>query len=194
MTGILGLRWRLPSTPTPAYPLPASITRRYVQTPGGKIEVLCAAPTSYSPSSPQRRPPLFFIHGGFGGAHVWIPWMLFFQARGYACYAVSLRGHGESWQPGFWRMTWKVGIGDLAGDVLAAWREVGRWEGEGREEKLEEPVVIGHSSGGGLAQYMLSEGLIETSGLVLCASVPGHGRYVSSLLVSIRAVSLICSH
>ena len=37
------------------------------------------------------------------------------------------------------------------------------------------PVLIGHSSGGGLAQYMLDKGLIRTSALVLCASVPGYG-------------------
>ncbi|KAL8856131.1 MAG: hypothetical protein Q9178_007256 [Gyalolechia marmorata] len=82
---------------------------------------------------------------------------------------MSLRGHGESWNPGFWRMTWLTGLVQLAQDVRCVWEEVVRRE-DGRL-----PVLAGHSSGGGLAQYVLGEGLIQAEALVLCAAVPGFG-------------------
>ena len=176
------LRWSLPSEPRPAYPLPSSITRSFV--PCGQnrnLELLTALPALSSYDS--FRPPIFFVHGGFGGAFVWIEWMLFLQQHGYSCYALSLRGHGESWNPGFWRMTWGTGLNDLAEDVSCAWSEVLRREEKQstaeskttgtREWKL--PVLVGHSSGGGLAQYVLSEGLIKAEALVLCGSIPGTG-------------------
>ena len=159
------LRWSSPSSPRASYPLPPSITRSFVQiTPQHNLELLVAR---WSTSSTLH--PIFFLHGGFGGAFVWAEWMTFFQQNGHTCYAMSLRGHGESWNPGFWRMTWLTGLTDLAQDVRCVWKEVVRRE-DGRL-----PVLVGHSSGGGLAQYVLSEGLIRAEALVLCAAVPGYG-------------------
>ncbi|KAL8882271.1 MAG: hypothetical protein Q9198_000702 [Flavoplaca austrocitrina] len=66
-------------------------------------------------------------------------------------------------------MTWLTGLTDLAKDVRYAWDEVLRRE-NGRL-----PVLVGHSSGGGLAQYVLSEGLVRVEALVLCGAVPGFG-------------------
>ena len=175
------LRWTLPSEPRPAHPLPSSITRSLVPAgPNRKLELLTALPTSPSTSS---RPPIFFLHGGFGGAFVWIEWMTFFQQHGYACYAVSLRGHGESWNPGFLRMTWQTGLKDLAEDVKCVWEEVLRRENkrsqvdevESDESNQVSPVLVGHSSGGGLAQYVLSEGYVRAEALVLCGAIPGTG-------------------
>ena len=175
------LRWTLPSEPRPQHPLPSSITRSLV--PSGldrKLELLTALPTSPSTAS---HPPIFFLHGGFGGAFVWIEWMTFFQQHGYACYAVSLRGHGESWHPSFWRMTWATGLKDLAEDVKCVWEEVLRREqkrtqlddDESEEPHQALPVLVGHSSGGGLAQYVLSEGYLRAEALVLCGAIPGTG-------------------
>ena len=90
--------------------------------------------------------------------------------------------------------------GDLVGDVVegikwAADRERERrkvWEGERRnadnveerENREVEMILVGHSSGGGLAQYILSAGLLDglgvkIKGLVLMGAVPGFGSYVS---------------
>ncbi|KAL8799895.1 MAG: hypothetical protein Q9182_005552 [Xanthomendoza sp. 2 TL-2023] len=161
------LRWSLPSSPRPSYPLPPSITRSFISyAPHQKLEILIAASTYTSPSS---HPPIIFIHGGFGGAFVWIEWMTFLQQHGVTCYAISLRGHGESWNPGFWRMTWGTGLAALAQDVCCVWNEVVKREG-GRL-----PILVGHSSGGGLAQYVLSEGLVRAEALVLCGAIPGFG-------------------
>ena len=73
----------------------------------------------------------------------------------------------------------------LADDVLAALRWVQDREG-GREA-----MMVGHSSGGGLAQIVLgdqsqkgvSEGEVRVKGLVLVGSVPGFGRWVLFLFL-----------
>ena len=65
-------------------------------------------------------------------------------------YAISLRGHGASWAPGFVEMWAWTGLRELAGDLVAAVRDVERRE-QGRE-----CVLVGHTSGGGLVQYVLA--------------------------------------
>jgi pimeloyl-ACP methyl ester carboxylesterase len=165
------LRWRRPTTPLP--PLPNGVERFFVDTPGGKIEVLHAAPQH----SPTSRPntdaaaasPLFFVHGGMGGAWVWLEYLQFFAARGIPCYAVSLRGHGGSYYPSYLRMVYATTKRMMADDALAALRWVQEREG-GREV-----VLAGHSSGGGLCQDLLSEEKLRVKGLVLVAAVPGFG-------------------
>ena len=177
LISLFSLRWTLPSQPHSQLTLPNSIKRTLISTPSGPLELLSAIPSS-SPTRPITRPTLFFLHGGFGSASVWIPWLQFFQSQGYACYALSLRGHGESWVPSFWRMTWGTTFAELADDAVRGWEEVRRLERErvgrdGREQVL--PVLVGHSSGGGMGQFLLSEGMVRASGLVLCAAVPGQG-------------------
>jgi pimeloyl-ACP methyl ester carboxylesterase len=166
------LRWRRPTAPLP--PLPNGVERFFVDTPGGKIEVLHAA-AQPSPS-PTRRPdadatasPLFFVHGGMGGAWVWLEYLQFFAAHGIPCYAVSLRGHGGSYYPSYLRMVYATTKRMMADDALAALRWVQEREG-GREV-----VLAGHSSGGGLCQDLLSEEKLRVKGLVLVAAVPGFG-------------------
>lgn len=162
------LRWRRPTAPLMS--LPDGVERFFIDTPGGKIEVLHAA----AQSSPTQRPdanasPLFFVHGGMGGAWVWLEYLQFFAARGIPCYAVSLRGHGGSYYPSYLRMVYATTKRMLADDALAGLRWAQDREG-GREV-----VLIGHSSGGGLSQLLLSEKEVKVKGLVLVAAVPGFG-------------------
>ncbi|KAL2167918.1 hypothetical protein VTG60DRAFT_656 [Thermothelomyces hinnuleus] len=180
------LRWRRPTAPL--YPLPSGIERFFVDTPGGEIEMLYARPQSSSspppPSSfPSSSPPssgdgasedtprpfLYFVHGGMGGAWVWLEYMQFLAARGVPCYAVSMRGHGGSYHPSFLRMVYATTMRMLADDVLAGLR----WAQREREGGRREAVLVGHSSGGGLCQLLLSEKQVTAKGLVLVASVPG---------------------
>lgn len=84
-------------------------------------------------------------------------------------YAISLRGHGASWAPCFVSMWALTGITELAGDVVAAVRDVERREG-GRE-----CVLVGHSSGGGLVQYVLDRGMCRAAGMALIAAIPNFG-------------------
>ena len=57
----------------------------------------------------------------------------------------------------------------LATDVVAAIKEIERREGGKRV------VLVGHSSGGGLSQLILSKGLAKAQGLALVAAIPNFG-------------------
>lgn len=167
------LRWRRPTAPL--LPLPSGVERFFLDTPGGKIEVLYAAPqrpSQTAPTSttpPSHASPLFFVHGGMGGAWVWLEYLQYFSARGVPCYAVSMRGHGGSYYPSFLRMVYWTTKRMLADDVLAGLRWAQEREG-GREV-----VLVGHSSGGGLSQLILSEKEARVKALVLVGAVPGFG-------------------
>jgi pimeloyl-ACP methyl ester carboxylesterase len=104
-----------------------------------------------------------------GGAWVWTEYLEYFAARGIPCYAVSLRGHGGSWHPSFLRMVYGTTKRMLADDAVAALRWVQEREGG------KEVVLVGHSSGGGLSQLILSEQDVRVKGLVLAGAVPGFG-------------------
>jgi pimeloyl-ACP methyl ester carboxylesterase len=181
-----------PTTP-PLFPLPQKITRAYIPTPFGPLELLIALP---APPSLKRKSPLFFAHGGCGSAAVWIPYMLFFSQRHQIpCFALSYRGHGGSWYPGFLRMyfTWmRTFAGDLACGIRWVKDNFSEISGDDSSGLQVEVVLVGHSSGGGLGQYILSEGMdgmggkggekaLRVKGLVLAGSIPGFGRYVSLL-------------
>jgi alpha-beta hydrolase superfamily lysophospholipase len=65
-----------------------------------------------------------------------------------------------------WALTTKD---DLAIDVVAAINEI-----EKREEG-KRVVLVGHSSGGGLSQLILSNGLAKAQGHALISAIPNFG-------------------
>ncbi|KAK3343875.1 Alpha/Beta hydrolase protein [Lasiosphaeria hispida] len=160
------LQWGPPKRPMHA--LPGGIGRFFVDTPSGKIEVLYGNPKG-SATTRGNKSPLFFVHGGMGGAWVWLEYLQYFSARGIPCYAVSMRGHGDSWCPSFLRLTYGTTKRMLASDVVAGIRWAQAREGG------KEVVLAAHSSGGGLSQFILSEKDVKVKGLVLVAAVPGFG-------------------
>ncbi|KAH9893889.1 alpha/beta-hydrolase [Xylariomycetidae sp. FL2044] len=158
------LAWRRPSgLPTPP---PEGIDRTYVETPGGDIELLCARPSVPT----LNTPPVVFAHGGMGCALLWVPYMRYLAARGVTSYAVSVRGHGASWHPSFLRMLYTVTKRQLGDDLVAGIRAVQQREGS-------KVVLVGHSSGGGLSQFILSEGDVKVRALALLGAVPGTGSW-----------------
>lgn len=162
------LRWTKP-TESPS-PLSQGIERYFVKTTSGDIEVLYAKPKEL-PASTTTAPKnaMFFVHGGMGSAWVWLEYMQFLASSGIPCYAVSMRGHGNSWHPSYIRMVFMTPRSALAQDVVDAirWTQQ-REQGAGL-------VLVGHSSGGGMLQGILSDGTVRASGLVLVAAVPGFG-------------------
>lgn len=155
--------------------LPPSIKRAYVRSPNGPLELLIAQPSTVTQ---PRKKALFFQHGGFGSAAVWIPFLLHFsQIHGHPCYAVSLRGHGASWKPGFLKMVFATGKASMAQDLGHALNWVQGFEAgqQGGRVDPKDIVLIGHSAGGGLSQYFLSRGLGQVGGLVLMAAFPNFG-------------------
>lgn len=166
------LQWRVPSPNPPAgTPLPQGIERTYVKTGSGPLELLFAAPSG----TDAIKPPLFFAHGGFGCASVWLNYMLYFSKHGYPCYAVSYRGHGNSWYPGFWQLYF-TSRGTIGEDLVAGIKEAERLETKRRNsEETVRMVLISHSAGGALSQYVLSRGLAKVQGFCMFAAVPGFG-------------------
>ncbi len=155
------LHWSRPRGPAP--PPPEGLERTFVDTPGGKIEVLSA-----KPANPTVKTPVVFAHGGMGCAWVWTLYMRYLAERGITSYAISCRGHGNSWYPPFFQMLYAVTMRDLANDVMAGIRAVLGKEGD-------EIVFVGHSCGGGLGQFLVNEGEIKVKGLVLLGAIPGNG-------------------
>jgi len=173
--------------------LPPHVTRHYIPTPLGTLELLAAEPPA-SPNAPRKK-AIFFQHGGFGSAPVFIPFLTYFsQQHSHPCYALSLRGHGASWTPSFLRMVWGYPKSAFAADLQAGVRfvmelerekrgKVAAEEGgnvkevEGEKDLVENLVLVGHSAGGGLTQFALSKGLVRVGGYVCMAGFPGFGGW-----------------
>ncbi|TGJ82889.1 hypothetical protein E0Z10_g5882 [Xylaria hypoxylon] len=156
------LHWRRPSGPPAAAPI--GTTRIFISTPKGDLELLRAKPANPAPGIP----PVVFTHGGVGSAWVWHEYMRYLADHGITSYAISARGHGASWHPSFFRMLYATTKRELANDFVAGIRAVQEWEGS-------EVVLVGHSSGGGLSQFILSKGDVRVKGLALLGAVPGSG-------------------
>jgi pimeloyl-ACP methyl ester carboxylesterase len=126
-----------------------------------KLELL-----SRQPAGPAHATPLLFVHGAWHAAWCWAEHFLDeFAARGYAAYALSLRGHGAS--EGRGRLRW-TRLADYVADV-----------GEVAAQLPAPPVLIGHSMGGGIVQKYL-ETHAAPAGMLL-ASLPPAGVLATTL-------------
>ncbi len=112
---------------------------------------------TYLPDEPIFQTPILFQHGAWHGAWCWQWWQELFAQWGWVNHAHSLPAHGES--------TPSVNIRfctmNLYRDTLL--REMDRCE--------QTPVVIGHSMGGAISQWMMKR-RDDLPGVVLLASMP----------------------
>ncbi|MBA2660804.1 MAG: alpha/beta fold hydrolase [Bradymonadaceae bacterium] len=112
------------------------------------------------PETSDSRPPLLFVHGAMHGAWCWDEhWMPAAAARGWPCYALSLRGHAGS-DGGAGRHRWT--LRDYVHDVMQVIATLPR-----------PPVLIGHSMGGLVVQRVLE--LYPARAGVLLASLSPFG-------------------
>lgn len=165
ITSLFTLRW----TQYPQIrPIPSTTSRTYVQTPGGDLELLISKPKQPIPSAP----PIFFIHGGCGHASVWLEWMTYLHEAGYGgtLYSYSARNHGASYTVPYFRMVYRTSLEDMADDLVACTQAAQEAEGGAR------PVMVAHSSGGGLAQHALAGARIQCRALCLLDAVPHFGN------------------
>ena len=77
--------------------------------------------------------PIILVHGSWGSSLMWMNYVQFLSKKGWDVYAPDLRGHGKS-KGSVAGST----MGDYVADVIRAITE----------NKLENPIVIGHSMGG----------------------------------------------
>ena len=128
------------------------------------------------PEQASQKPPLLFVHGAFAGAWMWagtfLPW---FAQAGYPCYALSLRGHGDS--VGRDSIDW-LSIADYVEDVAV----VADWLGQ-------PPVLLGHSMGGFVVQKYL-ETHPAPAPVLLCA-VPPQGLAASQFHLLLQKPGLL---
>ena len=150
----------------------------------GNLSVVTAAPRADA----DKKPPILFIPGYFASAWVYESYLPFFAERGYAGFALNLRGRGGSTLPSG-TMLGRVSLKDYIDDA----REVAKW----LIERFQRPIVFGHSMGGLIAQKLGEDGLARA--LVLLSPAPPRGirvmtgellrrqlRYLPALLRSRR--------
>jgi pimeloyl-ACP methyl ester carboxylesterase len=129
----------------------------------GGLSALVTAPGT------ETGPPLLFVHGYFGLAIAFERMMECLTAKGHRCVAIDLRGHGDSALTG---KLGRVSIHDYADDVERVARQLG------------DPVIVGHSMGGLLAQLAAVRGVAK--GVVLMAPAPPRGIPVLSFKLAIH--------
>lgn len=121
------------------------------------LEVFSCLPAG---SSPGRKPPVLFVHGAFAGGWMWTEtFMPYLADAGYACHALSLRGHGGS--AGHDHIDWHS-VADYVDDVC----RIVDWLGG-------EAILVGHSMGGFVVQKYLERR--PARAVALLCSVPPQG-------------------
>jgi pimeloyl-ACP methyl ester carboxylesterase len=118
------------------------------------------------PEAPSEQPPIVLVHGAANSAGVWVFWQRALAERGWASYAVDLRGHGRSDRIDLSSTT----MADYAHDVQAVIEGLAR-----------KPVVMGWSMGG-LVALMVAAASDATACVALAPSVPSRTRDVSALM------------
>ena len=109
------------------------------------------------PESGAHPTPVLFVHGLWTGVWGWTEhFMDYFARNGYAAYALSLRGHGQS--EGKERLH-TIRLAEYVEDVAQVVKELPAL-----------PVLVGHSNGGAVVQKYLETH--AAAGGVLMASVP----------------------
>ncbi|MBV8440770.1 MAG: alpha/beta fold hydrolase [Hyphomicrobiales bacterium] len=144
---------------TTFFDFPANLAVRDCASPKTKLTLEVR---SKQPSIGRNAPPILFVHGAWHAAWCWDEHFLdYFAAHGYAAYALSLRGHGDSDGRAGLRLH---RIRDYVEDVaaVAAMLPV-------------TPVVIGHSMGGFVVQKYLETR--SSPAAFLLASIPPTGAW-----------------
>ena len=118
------------------------------------------------PASPTTKPKVLLVHGMFGGAWYWEKYQTQLARRGYESHAINLRGHHGS-RPV--RDIGKVELMEFVGDALDVAKTLGN------------PIVIGHSMGGLLAQKVAERGACRAA--VFMAAAPPRWIPVASWLL-----------
>ena len=153
----------------------SAINSTKLKTPSGDLELLQCLPESSG-----SRPAILCLHGAFCSAHDFQFLLPYFSSRGFPAYALSLRGHGNSWAPSTLRMH-LTSLDGHVDDIGIALDHIS----EKHVSAVIPPILIGHSFGGGHLQYFLSrlgknhvaspDEKHRVSALVLLASAPISG-------------------
>jgi pimeloyl-ACP methyl ester carboxylesterase len=141
-----------------------------IATPSGPLELLACLP-----DMAMKQEAILCVHGAHCAAACFMALLPLLASAGYPSYAVSLRGHGGSWQPSTFAFHALSNIDSYVADVIAANDFI---SSERPEMAL---ILVGHSMGGGVLQRALGVWTAvaplrrKPAGLVLLASAPLSG-------------------
>ena len=129
------------------------------------------------PAHPARgAPPVVFVHGAFAAAWVWAEkFMPHFAEAGYHTYALSLRGHGESFGK---EHVDHHSIRDYCDDLQSVVAAIG-----------ETPILAGHSMGGFVVQKYLEHQTARAA--ILMSSVPPQGLVAATFHLFLKRPGLL---
>jgi len=129
-----------------------------------------------TPRAPARARPILFLHGMWGGSWMWDNYLGSFAGRGYTGYALNLRGHHGSKPVDD---IGRVRFADYLADARAVAAAIGN------------PIIVGHSMGGLLAQKLAELG--EPPAVVALTPAAPRGTFPLCTLELLR-VSLVHFH
>ncbi|KAJ4292768.1 hypothetical protein N0V90_009431 [Kalmusia sp. IMI 367209] len=138
-----------------------------IATPSGPLELLACLP-----HLPTGKQPILCVHGAHCAAACFKTILPLLARAGYASYALSFRGHGQSWQPSTFTFHFLTSINSYVADLAAGIDFLAT------KHPDTAPILVGHSMGGGVLQRALTvwESQRERpAGLVLLASAPLSG-------------------
>ncbi|KAF2671827.1 alpha/beta-hydrolase [Microthyrium microscopicum] len=129
----------------------------------GKLELRTALPAT---GQRHEELPVLFIHGTQCAASCYSTFLSPFAKQGYPAYALSLRNHGKSDKISWFSSMFLTTIDSFCDDVEVAIEYIKS------QHNGQAPVLVAHSFGGGIIQYMLSTRQVRAPALVLLASLP----------------------
>lgn len=143
----------------------------------------------YYAAAGSQKGILVFVHGVSHGAWCWEFYVKYLTQRGYACFVVNLRGHGDD--PNTANLKGSH-LSDYVTDVIHC---VDHCKNFCKENDIaySKPVIIGHSMGGAIVQSYISDFSYEVSSAVLLASVTAGGMGWSGILKTSFSGSGLCT-
>lgn len=124
------------------------------------LEVICAH------AKGEAKGSIVFVHGVCHGAWCWENFLRDFSDRGYDCFALSLRGHGDSAGHGLRKQLYSVAC--YVSDVKKVVEQCSK-------KTHEKPFLMGHSMGGAIVQQYIDKYSETIKGAILLAPVTAEG-------------------
>ena len=120
---------------------------------------------------------IIMIHGMWGSGWYWENYKKYFEAKGYKCIVPTLRYHNVNPKSAPPKELGTTSILDYAADLEKLIKEIGG-----------QPIIIGHSMGGLIAQILASRGLASAAVLLCPASSRGILALTPSVIKSFWSV------